>query len=88
MSSSEGLKVIKIPKLYVGCALTEAPEDFRNNAGYLKGVLGADWQVLKFLGLTRGTSLDVYTQDIGKVEECDAFVAITDYPSTGRDGTA
>jgi len=71
------------PKLYVGCALTEAPEDFRNNVEILKEALDTDWQVLKFLGLVGGTNADVYTQDLGNVRECDAFLAITDYPSTG-----
>jgi len=38
---------------------------------------------LKFIGLVDGTSADVYDTDLGNVEECDAFLAITDYSSTG-----
>jgi nucleoside 2-deoxyribosyltransferase len=83
MSLSEHLRVAKKPKLYVGCALTDAPEDFRNDVENLIETLGKDWQVLKFLGLVGGTNADVYTQDIGNVRKCAAFLAIIDYPSTG-----
>jgi len=71
------------PKLYVGCALTEAPEAFTEAVEELKGNLIADWHVLQFLGLVDGTSGDVYSHDIAKVDECDAFLAITSYPSIG-----
>jgi len=36
MSSNEGLWVAEQPKLYVGCALTEAPEAFRDSVEELK----------------------------------------------------
>lgn len=83
MAGTERLWVAEKPKLYVGCALTDAPQDFKDGVEAAKEELGADWQVLKFLGLVGGTSADVYRQDIGNVDTCDAFLAITDYPSTG-----
>jgi nucleoside 2-deoxyribosyltransferase len=83
MTSETGLWVAKKPSLYVGCALTDAPAGFRNEVENLKENLGQDWHVLKFLGLVDGTASDVYRKDIGNVEQCEAFLAICDFPSTG-----
>lgn len=72
------------PKLYVGCALTNAPEDFRNNVEEAKVQLGKDWEVMQFLGLQAGTSADVYNQDItSNVRTCEGFLAIADHPANG-----
>lgn len=81
--TGEGLWTAEKPKLYVGCALTDAPQAFKDDVEATKDGLGADWRVLKFLGLVSGTTADVYRRDLGNVDECDAFLAITDYPSTG-----
>ncbi|PID29389.1 hypothetical protein CR983_04045 [Candidatus Saccharibacteria bacterium] len=70
-------------KLYVGCALTAAPPEFRGSVEQLKEDLTSQWEVMHFLGLDGGTPGDVYEQDIGNVHECDAFLAIADYPANG-----
>ena len=89
------LWVAEKPKLYVGNALTppdylqgEALEEFEAFKGDLEAMkqedkLNEKWQVLRFLGLTAGTSSKVYLQDIGNVNACNAFLAVADYPSTG-----
>lgn len=72
------------PDLYVGCSLTHAPEDFKENVEATKVALGKNWEVMQFLGLTNGTAEDVYEQDIVRnVGGCDAFVGICDHPSIG-----
>lgn len=73
------------PKLYVGCALSQAPEDFRDSVEKLKGALrDHGYEVYDFIGLVNGTSADVYNWDIGEcVANCAAFVAICDFPSLG-----
>jgi hypothetical protein len=71
-------------KLYVGCGLTLAPQEFKDQVELLKVELRKDWDVLDFLGLVAGTAADVYKRDIVEnVGSCDAFVAIADEPSTG-----
>jgi hypothetical protein len=78
-----GLEVVK-PKLYVGCGLTHATEQFKQQVEETKEALGADWDVLKFLGLGYAAPGQVYEQDIiTNVGTCDAFVAIVDEPSWG-----
>jgi len=72
-------------KLYVGCSLTHAPEQFREGVQTFKNVLrGQGHELFDFIGLVDGTDEDVYRWDIGHcVRDCDMFVAICDYPSTG-----
>jgi hypothetical protein len=70
--------------LYVGCALTHAPEEFKQNVQTLKDRLKEVCNVLEFVGLTNGTNNDVYNHDINVcVRGCDLFVAICDMPSIG-----
>lgn len=70
--------------LYVGCSLTQAPEDFKKHVADLKESLKADYTVLEFIGLSAGTAKDVYEWDIHEcVEKCDVFIALCDYPSIG-----
>lgn len=74
------------PEVYVGCSLTHAPEEFKISVEGLKQVLREDrgYQVSDFLGLVEGTANDVYRWDIHKcVAECDFFLGICDYQSTG-----
>jgi hypothetical protein len=75
---------IEKKKLYVGCGLTLASQEFKDQVEVLKSELSQDWNVLEFLGLVAGTAADVYERDIiENVGGCDAFVAIADEPSTG-----
>lgn len=71
-------------RLYVGCALSEAPPEFREEVESLKAALDKDYEVLRFLGLVAGTPRDVYQKDIiENVGTCDLMLAVCDYPSTG-----
>jgi hypothetical protein len=72
-------------KIYVGSGLTQAPDSFRDAVDNLKHSLRAEgYEVIDFVGLVGGTPTDVYTYDLKQcVGECDAFVAICDYPSLG-----
>ncbi len=70
--------------LYIGCSLTQAPEEFKKRVADLKESLKADYTVLEFVGLTAGTAKEVYEWDIHEcVEKCDVFIALCDYPSIG-----
>ncbi|MDB5166034.1 MAG: hypothetical protein JWM37_106 [Candidatus Saccharibacteria bacterium] len=70
--------------LYVGCGLTAAPEAFVDEVDALKDTLRERFNVFDFVGLTAGTSGDVYNWDIGHcVADCDMFVAVCDYPAIG-----
>jgi len=71
-------------KLYVGCALTYATEEFKQEVQSLKERLKEVCHVLEFVGLVDGTSQDVYHHDINAcVRTCDLFVAICDQASIG-----
>jgi hypothetical protein len=71
-------------KLYVGCSLTQAPPDFVVAVEKLKSELSAKYEIMDFLGLTKGTATDVYNWDIGRnIATCDLFVAVCDYPALG-----
>lgn len=70
--------------LYVGCALTHATEDFKQNVQLLKERLKEICHVLEFIGLANGTAQDVYNHDINNcVRECNLFIAICDQASIG-----
>ena len=72
-------------KIYVGCGLTHAPEEFRNNVDRFKDALRESGHtVLDFLGLVAAAPGDVYRHDIKRnVATCDILVGICDEPSTG-----
>ena len=71
-------------KIYIGCSLTHAPQDFLALVDKVKSELKKEYEVLEFLGLSKGTSEDVYKQDIQRnIVQCDMFVAICDHPSIG-----
>lgn len=77
----------KMVKVYVGCALASAPEDFKVFVSEVKKALVERNRgrivVLEFLGLKRGTETDVYDTDIGNVRKCHFFVGFIDHASTG-----
>ena len=72
-------------QLYVGCALTDASEEFKEQVEHFKHALRAErYEVFDFVGLVNGTSLDVYNWDIKHcVKNCQALIAICDFPSIG-----
>lgn len=71
--------------LYVGCSLTQASEEFKEAVEQFKVSLREQgYEVFDFLGLVNGSEADVYNWDIGHcVKDCDALIAICDYPSFG-----
>lgn len=70
--------------LYIGCALTHATDEFKDNVQALKERLKKVCNVLEFIGLARGTALDVYNHDINVcVRGCDLFIGICDQASIG-----
>ena len=84
MSNPRTLTVVEKKKLYVGCGLTLAPQEFKDEVERTKEELGRDWEVMQFLGTTAGTEVDVYEVDIIRnVGGCDAFVGVMDEPSWG-----
>lgn len=70
-------------KIYIWCALTYAPEDYRARIEYLKEKLREKYDILDFLGLWVGTDSDIYCQDIWFVEDADLLLMDCIYPSTG-----
>jgi len=72
-------------KVYVGCALTHASPEFREEVERLKRKLESICVVLHFKGLADSNSpRDVYVHDIiNCVRECDILIAICDHPSIG-----
>ena len=71
--------------LYVGCALTQAPDDFKKDVEDIKGVLRKrKYDVLEFVGSRPATPEEVYRWDIEQcIGRCSAMLAIVDYPSLG-----
>lgn len=78
------IKVIE-NSIYVGCGLTFAPAEFREEVFAFKDLLRPDYQILDFtwhLGKL-AQRLNVYNYDTRLVRMCQMFVSIYDYPSTG-----
>lgn len=70
-------------KLYVGCPLRHAPEEFIEQVEKLKNGLRKDFDVLDFVGRDIGTPEEVFQRDTEQVRMCDCFLAICDLPSLG-----
>ncbi len=78
-------------KIYIGCSLTQASPEFRENIFDLGDTLDKDFEVLKYLSwrvLPGEKSHDangysIYEYDMKQVETCDVFVPIVDLPAIG-----
>ena len=70
-------------KIYIGCALTHAPEEFRIAISELKDKLRQDYEILDFIGLEKGTAEDVFEWDTKCVRSCDLLVADCTHPAIG-----
>src|SRR5438067_586788 len=70
-------------KIYVGCSLTHAPEEFKQGIIALKQQLSKQHIILEFLGLVNGTSEEVFEHDTNCVKQCDLFIAECSHPSIG-----
>lgn len=73
------------PSIYIGMSLTHATHQFREQFGtQLPRLLTrAEFEVVPFVGLTDGTSQDVYDTDIERVATADYMLALCDMPSIG-----
>lgn len=69
--------------IYVGCALKHAPEEFKQGVKRLKELLAKEHTILEFVLDPNASDEEVFLTDIGNVEKCDLFLAITDLPSSG-----
>ena len=77
---------MKKQKLYVGCALSHAPQEFRDGVVKLKEKLReVGFEILEFalVGDKPQEGVNIYDYDMSNVGNCDMFVVIADLPSTG-----
>ncbi len=73
-----------IRTVYIGMALTHAPDQFRAMYSLLVTRIEAmGIEVLTFVGLTNGDALTVYDQDRMCTENADLAIFICDHPSIG-----
>ena len=70
-------------KLYIGCSLAQAPEEFIESIAILRKSLSEHFITLEFIGLKDSTVAKVFKHDIDCVKKCDVFLAECTYPSTG-----
>lgn len=73
------------PSIYIGMSLTHATHQFREKFGILlpRSLEKIGFSVLPFVGLTDGTSEDVYATDTARVRDADYMLAVCDMPSIG-----
>jgi len=74
-------------KIYVGCVLSEAPQEFQESVEALKENLRKeDFDVLDFAwinGAPNDSVDNIYEYDMRNVSDCDVLVALVDFPSLG-----
>lgn len=71
-------------KVYVACALTHAPQEFRDQVVEFQNKLEAEgFEVLRFQGLLGSTPLGVYIYDLQQVLVSDLVVHLLEFPSDG-----
>jgi len=70
-------------KIYIGCSLTHAPDDFKVAIEDLKNKLRKSYEILDFVGLAAGTPEEVFEWDTNCVRTCDLFVADVTHPAIG-----
>ncbi len=78
---------MKVLRVYWGCALTHAPEEYRETMNRVISFIKnyhPQVQLLEFLGTTAGSAQDVYIQDIEtNVASCDLFLNDVSQTSLG-----
>ncbi len=70
-------------KIYIACSLTGAPQKFKIHINNLKKALRKNFEILDWLGLSKGTATDVYRHDTQMVKNCNLLLADCTYPSIG-----
>ena len=74
---------MKKPKLYVGCALNNAPLAFQKKVDALKKSLVETFEILEFIGSGEMSDGETVLHDLKQVERCDLMLGIADLASTG-----
>ena len=81
------------PKVYVGCSLTNAPQEFKEQIAKFRNILKEDFEILEFLSdplkiAEQSTGLElcqqIYEYDRNCVLTCDLMIAEVSYPSLGE----
>jgi nucleoside 2-deoxyribosyltransferase len=84
---------MKSVKIYLGCSLTNSPEDFRKDIVELKKFLQEKYTLLEFFSDPIGVNnqsqeidycRQIYEFDKNCVESCDLFLAEITHPSLGE----
>ncbi|NBD74334.1 hypothetical protein GVX82_04835 [Patescibacteria group bacterium] len=71
-------------QIYVGCALRNAPNAFKDEVEEMKDALEAGGhELLRFVGEDDTPSRDVFEHDIACVQACDVMLAVVTEPSLG-----
>ncbi len=72
-------------KIYVGCALTQATEEFRKFVFSVRErIKDLGFEILEFAWVDGPRDdVNVYDYDVKHVDDADYFVAFCDYPSIG-----
>lgn len=70
------------PLVYLGCALSNSPQSFKDQIEYVRMCIEDYATVLKFLGLKPNIS-EAFQWDMNCVRRCDLMVADLTYPSIG-----
>lgn len=70
-------------KIYVGCSLTHATQEYRDSIEKFKETLRAKYEVMQFMGLVKGTGRERFDWDVQCVKSADFFIADVSLPSTG-----
>ncbi len=70
-------------RIYLGCALTNAPKEFIKDIEKLKKILKKKVEIFEFAGLAVPSIAEVYQHDTNMVRRADAVVANISYASLG-----
>jgi hypothetical protein len=70
-------------KVYLGCSLKHAPQEYIDDVYRLREELKKDFDILEFLGLGGGTDEEVFSHDESSVKKCDLMIAEVSHPSIG-----
>lgn len=73
-------------KVYVGCAMFNAPEEYLLEIAKFKELIKIELEceVLEFLPLGTGTPVEIYNNDIVEmIGKCDLMIAEVSFPSLG-----
>lgn len=70
-------------KVYVGCSLRNAPEEFRQSVRDFKETIRTNFHILDFMGVLDWSVPDseIRAFDLKQVEACDLMIAECSYPS-------